>query len=62
MSELDKHGRMWKLKEWIDDEEKVRWSSIMIEGVRFMRYDEREWSVAMREAAGQRWTRRWGWE
>lgn len=33
MSELDKHGRMWKQNEWIDDEEeKVRRNSIMIGG------------------------------
>lgn len=63
ISELDKDERMWELKGWIDDEEeKVKRNSIMIEGVQLTRCDGREWSVAMKEAAGQRWTRGGGWE
>ena len=52
---------MWKLKEWIDKEdEKVRRNSIMIEGVQFTRLDGKEWSLAMKEGAGQR--REGSWE
>lgn len=62
LGELDKDEGMWELKEWIDEEYASGKNSIMIEGVQFTRLDEREWNAAMKEAAGQRWTTKGGWE